>query len=198
MKKYKVLKEFRYDQDYGDVCDVHQYDMYKVGDELESDSFDGAALSILMSNGYIKEIEDDGVWSRGVKIDGKGCELKHHYSERKLVPYGVCEDDDDLELLAKYGKLFQDSIEAEQYAEHLRVENELINIGVRDHGGSTKWSSKYRFIASYNTNNFIPILVFKTTINGIYFESEDDRDSFTSSNKTLIDKYGSYFMGVEL
>jgi hypothetical protein len=183
MTKYKVLKELP-------GCEV--------GKEFNGPMLTGSSTMVVSINemvaaGFLEEIKDDEVWSRGVKINiakNQGGFYIDSTGKGKFCGSATATFRDNLTR----GLIFNSRDEAERYAEHLRIENELINIGVRKYKGSTKYSDEYYYCVTAHANDDDDYLI---SLEGIYFKSYFIRDEFEKDNAKLLEQYAGYYVEEE-
>jgi hypothetical protein len=198
MKKYKVKQSIA-------LPELHTADNNKTWWEVEAVHSPGDVFTNyndrmdkffaqLEDRGFIEQLKNDEVWCRGVKITEKH---PYYLDESTGTPIKLAIKDDEMANdHAKAGNLFNTEEEAEAYAEHLRIENELITIGVSDYGAVTTCSNEsaadgvWLVNRPYNNGSWI---VGYQTVQSLFFSLQSSRDDFERDNKELLDKYFAYF-----
>ncbi len=193
MKKYKVLKDF-----VDKIGVIHpEGDVISFGEEGDS------MIVGLVSHGFLEEIERCKFWSRGHDL------MQHLRADNEELIYMVTSQGDvlpnrspqlgtgsGLDRRIAMGNMFPSLEEAKSYAEHLRVENELINIGVRDYGAVTKCSKESAAAGVWSVgraHGYGHWTYGWRAVQSLFFPSSDRRDEFEIANKELLDKYFAYF-----
>lgn len=177
MTEYKILKEFV----------TPRGNLMTVGtDDAEFGYSDYAEyVPTLIKHGFIEKVEvkdDDTLWSHGQKLNEYAWKI---YGSGATCCTKIEPDEAYL--------CFNTEREANYHANHLRIENELINKAVRDYGAKTRSGGGYAYCAEYSTYDYVVFI-----INGLYFNNRTSRDSFVHDNADLIREWASCFIENEV
>jgi hypothetical protein len=183
MIKYKVLKEF-----------VGTNSVFYLAGDIYStpDTSVGEFNATLITNGFIEEIKEDEVWCRGVKITASPAYRVTSRGNATEISRKHKSFDDRVRM----GSVFNTKKEAEKYARHLELENQLMNIAMRDYGAKTKR-------CSLSTGSYNQMPTVEPGRSPIYFPvwftsiDCDDMDRFTGENRDLLQEWASYYVEEE-